>query len=178
MEIYPHGPVTTRTIEVGGLTKSELLQKLRTHSFMLNEYAEKIFSNDKFTTSEKKFHIKTVELTVKDLGFFEGATMPQLFKRAKELGLKLCPLELGPHLRIKYLDQREGDVVNITRQNQAPSGSVTIASEILSEDDDFPKGFYLRNIDGVLWLRGYIADHLHVWNPEDHFIFCQSEILG
>lgn len=178
MEIYPHGPVTTRTIEVGGLTKSELLQKLRTHSIMLNEYAEKIFSDDKFTTSEKSFDLKTVELTVKDFGFSEGATMPQLFNRARELGLNLCPLELGPHLRLKYLDQQEGNAVNVTTQNHAPSGSVTIASEILSEDDHFPKGFYLRNIDGVLWLRGYVTDDLHVWNLEDRFIFCQSEILS
>lgn len=39
------------------------------------------------------------------------------------------------------------------------------------EDDDFPKGFYLRRINDALWLRGYRADHLHVWNPYDHFIF-------
>lgn len=32
----------------------------------------------------------------------------------------------------------------------------------------------LQRIKGVLWLRGYLADHLHVWNPEDHFIFCQN----
>ena len=39
----------------------------------------------------------------------------------------------------------------------------------------FQKGFYLRWIKGVLWLRGYIADDLHIGSPSDRFIFCQTE---
>ncbi len=85
----------------------------------------------------------------------------------------LCPPELGPYLRLEYLDQPEGNFGS-SMQHQAPSGSITIASEVLTEDEDFPKGFYLRRINGELWLRGYRADHLHVWNPGDHFIFCQT----
>ncbi len=101
--------------------------------------------------------------------------MGEIFERANELGLELCPLELGPHLRLAYLNQPEGALGNPVQQHQAPFGSITIASEVLTEDHDFPKGFYLRRINGVLWLRGYRADHLHVWNPDDHFIFCQSK---
>ena len=173
--IYPNCPIITRTVEVGGLTKSQLIQKLQQHSILMNEYGERLLADDKFTTSDTKYSLKTVELTVRNLGFPDGATMPQIFKRASELGLELCPLELGPHLRLEYLDQPEGYSGNPLQRHQAPSGSITIASEILSEDDDFPKGFYLRQINGVLWLRGYIADHLHVWNPDDHFIFCQQK---
>ena len=176
MKMYPDSQVITRTIEIGGLTKLELTRKLQQQSISLNEYAERLLSNDKFTTSKTKYNLKTVELTIRNLGFPEGATMPQIFKRAEELGLDLCPLEVGPHLRLKYLDQPEGSTGNHSRR-QAPSGSITIASEIISEDDDFPKGFYLRKINGVLWLRGYIADDLHVWNTEDHFIFCQRKVF-
>ena len=174
MEIYPNCPVIARTIEVGGLKKWQLIQKLQQHSISMNEYGERLLFDDKFTTSETKYSLKTVELTVRDLGFPDGATMPQIFKRASELGLELCPLELGPHLRLKYLNQPEGDTGNLPQQNQAPSDSITIASEIISEEDHFPKGFYLRKINDVLWLRGYIADNLHVWNAHDHFIFCEN----
>ena len=174
MKMYPDFQAITRTIEIGDLTKLQLIQKLQQQSISLNEYAEILLSNDRFTTSKTKYNLETVELTIRNLGFPEGATMPQIFKRAKELGLDLCPLELGPHLRLKYLDQPEGSTGNFS-QRQAPSGSITIASEIISEDDDFPKGFYLRKINGVLWLRGYIADYLHVWKTEDHFIFCQRK---
>ncbi|WP_409303925.1 helicase [Peribacillus sp. SCS-155] len=175
--VYPNCQVITRTIEVGGLTKSQLIQKLQQYSILINEYGDRLLTDDKFTTSDTKYSLQTVELTVSDLGFTDGATTAQIFKRASELGLELCPLELGPHLRLEYLDQPEGSA-NLIQRHQAPSGSITIASEILAEDDDFPKGFYLRRINGVLWLRGYHADHLHVWNPDDHFIFCQAKKNG
>lgn len=172
-EIYPDCAMITRLVEVGGLTKSQLIQKLQEYSILMNEYGQRLLADDKFTTSATKYILQTVELTVGDLGFPKGATTAQIFKKANDLELELCPHELGPHLRLKYLDQPEGYSGN--QQHQAPSGSITIASEILTEDDDFPKGFYLRRINGVLWLRGYLADHLHVWNPDDHFIFCQTK---
>jgi hypothetical protein len=178
MPIYPDCPVITRTIEVGGLTNLQLFQSLQQNSILMNKYAERLLSDGKFTTSETKYRLNMVQLTVKDLGYSNGATLPQIYERAIELGLELCPLELGPFLRLAYLDQPEGDTGHNSK-HQAPSGSITVASEIVSEDDEFPKGFYLRKINGELWLRGYIADQLHIWKPSDHFIFCQTkEKLG
>jgi len=173
-KIYPNCPIISRTVEVGGLTKSQLMMKLQENSIMLNEYGERLFADEKFTISDTKYRIETVEVTVSDLGFLEGATTPEIFNRASELGLELCPIELGPYLRLEYHDQPEGNLRNSDLQHQAPSGSITIASEALTEDDDFPKGFYLRQINGELWLRGYRADDLHVWNPGDHFIFVKQ----
>lgn len=175
--IYPDCPNIVKTIQVGGLTKSELLRKLEQHSILLNKFAEKLFADDKFTVSDKIYSVKAVEIKVRDLGFSEGATIPQLFKKVNQVGLKLCPLELGPHLRLEYLDQPEGHSGKPSLKHTAPYRSITIASEILSKDVDFPKGFYLRRIGGVLWLRGYIADNLHVFEPDDHFVFCQNETL-
>lgn len=174
VKIYPDCSFISRTVDVGGLTKRELIEKLQQSSILINEYGKRLLADDKFTTSELKYSLPTVELTVGNLGFPDGATTVEIFNRAKELGLELCPIELGPYLRLEYLDQPERSSENTLQQQQAPSGSITIASEILTDDDDFPKGFYLRRINGVLWLRGYLADHLHVWNPEDHFIFCHK----
>lgn len=173
-KIYPDCPTVTRTIQVGGLTKSQLIHELQQHSILMNEYAERLFADDHFMTSDLPYSLKTVELTVRDLGLFEGATMARIFQRASELGLELCPLELGPHLRLQYLEQPEGYLGKPFQRNQAPYGSITVASEILTDDEDFPKGFYLRRIKDVLWLRGYIAGHQHVWDPDDHFIFCET----
>jgi len=164
-------------VEVGGLTKTQLTLKLQQNSIMMNAYGEMLLDDERFTISDTKYSIQTVELTVANLGFSNGATLPQLYKRADELGLDLCPPELGPYLRLDYMEQPEGNPKNLIQGKQAPSGSITIASEILTEDDDFPKGFYLRKMNGKLWLRGYIADQLHVWNPNDHFIFCQTQKL-
>lgn len=139
----------------------------------MNEYGEKLLTDERFTTSPIKHSLHTVELTVSNLGFPKGTTSSKLYKRAAELGLKLCPIELGPYLRLAYTDQPEEYSKNLLKRKQAPLGSITIASEILTENDNFPKGFYLRKINGTLWLRGYIADQLHIWNPHDHFIFCR-----
>jgi len=170
---YPHCPTITRTVTVGGLTKSELIQDLLGNAISLNESAEKLFASDYFTTSRTRYAVTTVELTVRDIGFLQGATIAEIYARAEALGLGLCPLELGPHLRLQYLDQGEGYWGQPVRQHQAPSGSITIASEQLSADDDFPKGFYLRRIKGVLWLRGYRSGSHHIWESGDHFIFRQ-----
>lgn len=174
-KIYPNCPAIIRIVEVGGLTKLQLIQKLQQFSILMNELGERLLLDNKFQTSDTKYSLQTVELTVGSLGFQVGATTAHIFKRASELGLELCPLELGPHLRLEYLEQPEGCSGNPLQRHQAPSGSITIASEILTGDDDFPKGFYLRRINDALWLRGYRADHLHVWNPDDHFIFCQTK---
>ncbi|MDO3410587.1 helicase [Saccharibacillus sp. CPCC 101409] len=156
------------------MTKPKLIQELQSRCISLNTYAEQLLGDDRFTVSETKYSVLTVELSVRDLGFTDGATTERIFAKAAELGLALCPLELTPHWRLQYLDQTEGHSEAEAQGHQAPSGSVTVASEPLSADDDFPKGFYLRRIDGVLWLRGYRADRLHVWNAHDRFVFMKE----
>jgi hypothetical protein len=173
-DIYPDCPTITRTVTVGGLTKSELIQELQKNAISINESGERLLASDHFTTCATRYSVTTVELTVRDLGFARGATIAEIYTRAGALGLGLCPIELGPHLRLQYLDQPEGYLGKPFRQHQAPYGSITIASEQLAEDDDFPKGFYLRRIEGVLWLRGYCSGPEHVWEPDDHFIFSQT----
>src|SRR3954451_22232427 len=141
----------------------------------MNESAEQLFASDLFTTSASRYSVMTVELTVRDLAFPDGATSAEIDARAGALGLALCPLELGPHLRLQYRDQPEGYWGQPERQHQAPSGSITVASVPLADDDEFPKGFYLRRIKGELWLRGYRSGPAHVWKPDNHFIFCRPD---
>ena len=172
-KVYPDCPFTARSVEVGGLTKAQLVQRLREHSILMNESAERIFSDDRFATSPTKHFLQTVELTVANLGYPQGATLAEIYSRATQLGLELCPLELGPYLRLAYLDQPEGSFGAPIRQHKPPIGAVTIASRPLSEDASAPKGFYVRRIDGALWLRGYSAEMTSVWSAGDHFVFCQ-----
>jgi hypothetical protein len=148
--IYPNCPTVIRTVTIGGLTKTELLEQLHNQAVSLNESADRLFASERFTTAHTRYSVTTVELTVCDLGFPHGATTAEMYTRATTLGLGLCPLELAPHLRLQYLDQPEGYWGQPVRQHQAPSGSITIASEALTHDDEVPKGFYLRRIKGEL----------------------------
>jgi hypothetical protein len=169
--IYPNCPIVPRTIRIGGKSKRELLEALLEHGVELNEAGKALFARDEFVTSEAPSALETVELTVASLGFANGATSDELFDRAAGLGLSPCPLELAPHLRLSYLDQPEGHSGHPPTQHRAPPGSVTIASRPIHGDDEVPKGFYLRRINGVLWLRGYRAGSEHVWSPEDRLVF-------
>lgn len=163
-----------RMIRVGGMSKQELLRELRRCNIQLNQAAQTLFADKRFITTPTVTDFETIELTVADLDFPQGATTAQFYAAAVERGLSLCPLELGPHFRLQLLDQPEGFRGHPQTRHQAPPGSITIASAPLIDDDDFPKGFYLRCIQGELWLRGYHAGAAHRWNPNDHFVFCNT----
>lgn len=172
-ETYPGCPVVSRTVQIGGETKAELLARLAQNGVELNEAARILFASDKFVTSNAPTHLKTVELRVRDLGFAQGATISEVFTTAMRLGLHLCPTELAPHLRLQFLDQPEGFLGQPVWQHRAPPGAIAVASEILSEEYAFPKGFYLRRIKGTLWLRGYWSGLEQICYPDDHYVFVQ-----
>ena len=162
---------TVRPVRIGALSKPALLVALQQNEIALNEAALTLFAHEAFTTAERASTLDTVEVAVADLGFTQGATTGELCERAHQRGLARCPLELGPHLRLQYGEQPEGHVGHPPTRHRAPPGSVTIASAPLDGDDELPKGFYLRRIDGVLWLRGYRASADHRWSPDDRFVF-------
>jgi hypothetical protein len=170
-EATKHQASIPREVRCGGVEKPELLQRLRECGVQLNRAAELLFEDDRFRPLG---HSQVVEIAVRsvlELGFRQGAMYGQLTARALESGLVECPLELGPHLRMQYRDQPEGAAGQPATQHRAPSGAITIASPALDEQEDTPKGFYLRRIDGVLWLRGYWSWPGHVWSPDDLLVF-------
>jgi hypothetical protein len=175
---YPSLPWGTRRIRVGGFSKSALLRQLEAAGVQLNEAARMLFAEDRFTTSQASSLLEIVELSVASLAFESGATFSQIVERATGRGLSLCPLEVGPHFRLQYTDQPEGFWGKPPSRHCAPPGSITVASALLANDDDTPKGFYLRRIQGVLWLRGYRSQPEHVWSPNDVFAFSRVPDAG
>jgi hypothetical protein len=161
-------------VRLGGMDKRELLQALSEHNVQLNQAAEDLFDDHRFTLLPQSKVIEIATVAVADLGFGEGATYEQLTVRALESGLVECPLELGPALRLQFLDQPEGSVGFPATQHRAPPGSLTVASSPLDDCEKTPKGFYLRRIDGILWLRGYWSWPGHIWSPEDVLVFSRG----
>lgn len=159
---------------VGTMEKPALLQALRAHKVQLNQAAENLFDDFRFTCLSQKHVIEIIPLSVAELGFSEGATYGQLTAKAFESGLAECPLELAPYLRMQFLEQPEGAVEISLTHGLAPPGSITVASSPLDDRDHTPKGFYLRRVVGVLWLRGYWSSSSYVWNPQDVFVFSRG----
>ena len=59
-------------------------------------------------TEEQELNLVLISLA--DLGFNEPVRrLRQIYERATGFGLGLCPLEVGPHLRLQYKNQPEGE---------------------------------------------------------------------
>jgi hypothetical protein len=158
-------------VRVGGVDRLGLLRALREHDIQLNPAAEALFADERFVPLGEERLIEIAARSVADLGFSEGATYDRLVARARESGLIECPLELAPHLRLQFLDQPEGGFGAPLTRGRAPAGSLTVASTPLDDRDETPKGFYVRRVDGALWLRGYWSWPGHLWGPDDVLVF-------
>ena len=92
------------------------------------------------------------------MGFKNGATTAEIYQKAEKLGLELCPAEVGPGLRLKYLDQPLNEWF-------------LIAMKQISDRGSGPRVFRLvRRADG-LWLGGGWAGPGGGWRPTDRFVF-------
>ena len=164
-------PLRTRVVRIGGVSKETLLSRLQAARVQLNEAAQALFADSRFTTQSVSSLVQVVEVTPNALGFPDGATYQEIVERAATRGLLSCPLELAPHLRLQFPDQPEGFIGQPASQHRAPPGSITVASAPIGDAEETPKGFYLRRIEGALWLRGYRSWPGHNWSPQDVLVF-------
>ena len=163
-----------RKVNIGGLSKPELLERMAIEGIEVNEIGMQLFALESFTTLEAPTVVESVQTTVAELGLAHGGVFAQVMGAARDRNLAPCPLELGPHLRLALLDQVEGADGFERTQHKAPPGSITVISQQLSEHEDGCLGFYLRRIGGTLWLRGYKSWSGHFWQPEDMLLFTSA----
>jgi hypothetical protein len=154
---------------VGGLSLSQLLNRLSSFGILVNSHAETLLK-DVVVDGQAARPVVVTERTVAELGFDGGTTLAQIYEIAQQQGLLLCPADTGPYLRMA-LNEQVTSSDSVMSSGRAPDGALTVASEALSKDDEYPKGFYLRVVDGQAWLRGYRCDDGHIWSPDDRFIF-------
>lgn len=158
-------------VAVYPVPKGRISTVLKANNIRTNEYAKAYMNHPAFQTEDARSQLTIVLCALQELGLTDGAIYADIFAKASELGLSPCRPSGGLFLRLSYLDQaRSGNSV-LRGTHHAPDSAVTVLSEFLEKDDDFPKGLYLRNVDGVLWLRGYICDEAYKWSSEDVFAF-------
>ncbi len=157
-------------VAVGGLSRSELKSELAAQGIVLNPHAETLLDDAIFDEHGAAQAVVLAERTVADLGLADGATLPEIYEAAQRLGLRLCSADTAPYLRLA-LSQQAAAPDSVMSSGRAPAGALTVAAEPLSDDIEYPKGFYLRVVDDQAWLRGYRCDDEHVWSPEDRFVF-------
>lgn len=158
------------TLNIKSLDKEALMAQLDEKGICLNKYAEIYMAHTGF---QKPFEekVKIVLCSLAELGAPDGCHFSEIFSLAENAGLRPCRPWTGPFLRLEMTGQEMSKNGGLSGQHRAPDGAVTVFSRPLEGDDDFPKGLYLRNVDGKLWLRGYVCDEGHLWSGGDIFAF-------
>lgn len=143
------------TVEIGGMSREELLQKLEEKGIGISD----MITSEDFTTGEKPETVNLVWLTVKSLGFRLDATTDKIYKRAEELGLELCSVEMGLRYRLKY-------------ENQPMNEWRRIGMKPIADWNDSP-GFFgnITRSGDVLGLADGWARPKSSWDSEDQFAF-------
>jgi hypothetical protein len=88
----------------------------------VGDRADEALGRPAFAFSTTPVTLDLIVLTPADLGFANGATLADVERRATQLGFELCPAEVGPLLRLAYLDQPIGEFLRIAMKPVATWG--------------------------------------------------------
>ena len=156
---------TWKTIRLGtnGLKTADDFRKfLKDNGFSIGNYANDILGKPTFTAAAEEIELDLVVASVAELGFKNGATREQIYARAKELGLDLCPAEVGPQLRLQYKDQPNGEWLIVAMEPIAGSvGGLRL--------------FHVERSDSDLWLDSCYGRPGNVWHSDDRFVFSRRK---
>ena len=161
-------------ISIGGLSKNDLLDRMQIAGIKVNAVGLELFADETFRTQQVPSIIEVVQTTIGELGLPHGGVLANVIDAAEARGLALCPLELGSHLRLALPDQEEGAVGFEATEHKAPPGSITVVDYRPRDDEGEYRGFYLRRIEGTLWLRGYTSWAGHIWHAQDRLAFTSA----
>ena len=130
------------TVKLGTCkTADEYRKALKKAGRRIGDWANDILGKPAFTASQQETEVDLVVATVAELGLTEGGQYKDICARAVEMGLELCPAEVGPALRLVYDDQPKGEWL-------------IIAMEAITNSDGYRYVFAVGHDRVELWLDG------------------------
>ncbi|MFA5087260.1 MAG: hypothetical protein WC470_03110 [Candidatus Paceibacterota bacterium] len=146
-----------KTVKIGTFQNVDAIREtLRKENVLVQKYANSMLQEIPLTTSE--IEINLVSRSVAELGFKDGAEYEDICQRAKEIGLELCPAEVGPQLSRGYNGQVE----------------LIIAMEPIYGNGPVRELFtVLAGCQGP-WLYSRSGNPKAVWHAEERFVFMYS----
>jgi hypothetical protein len=156
---------TWKTIKLGtGLkTGDDFSRAFKEAGCSIEEWPNRILNNPNFQVANKENEIELVKVSVGQLVYFKNspANTRVIYACAETyFGLGFCPPEVGPQLRLQYLDQPKDEYLRIA-MNPISHTHETI---------HFAFDVQHERSSGML-LGGY--DDPGMWDQNDLFIFCQ-----
>jgi hypothetical protein len=131
----------------------------------VGDSADEILGRPAFTFANERRELNLVVLSVAALGFgADGGTLADIHARAVRLGFELCPEEVGPQLRLQYLNQPLGEFLHVAMKPQ------------LTYRGD-PVDFTLANGGAGLSLLGGSAHSNLVISARAAFVFVRPSSL-
>ena len=106
--------------------------------------ADEILGRPAFPYVRGKTDVQLTVVSAAELGVESESALADVYNRARQLGLVLCPPEVGPQLRLDYRDQPLGESLTIAMEPvNTHSGDPTILSLV-----NFSSGLALLGSDG------------------------------
>jgi hypothetical protein len=111
----------------------------------VGDSADEILGRTTFSYASIKTQVELALVSVAELGAeADAASRSDVYRWAKQIGLELCPAEVGPQLRLDYLDQPVGEALDIAMEPVATySGDLTVLALV-----NFGSGLALIGGDG------------------------------
>jgi hypothetical protein len=159
-EVVATDPVTSiwKTITIGNIARDNFIPTLKERGINISDWSADMMEQSAFTVANQKEQIDLVNVSITELGFDEATRYDAICARAKKHGLELCPPEVGPQLRLQYLDQPLGEWLRV-------------AIEAIRDSDGDLNVFSVEHDDGGLWLISDYGRPNSTWPPDRRFIF-------
>lgn len=155
---------TWMTIPLGtGPTNSEdFCATIKKAGGNVSDLSRDIMDKKDFTVADQPAELDLVLVSVAELGFPNGANLKDIYDRAQKLGLSLCPAEVGPQLRLQYMDQPKDEWL-------------LVAMESIADSDGDLFVFYIIHAGGVQWLRTRYNGPGSTWHSSSsRWVFCRK----
>jgi hypothetical protein len=96
----------------------------------VGDSADEVLGRPAFHFSHARTDVDLVVVSVAELGFQDATPLGEIYRRAGELGLELCPAEVAPLLRLQYVNQPVGEFLNVAMRPIATYGGDLIALSV------------------------------------------------
>lgn len=153
-----------RTIKLGtGPTTADDFRKaLKASGCRISDWVNDILGRLAFTASSKEQELDLVVVSVAELGFKNGTARKDIYAKAQEIGLTLCPAEVGPELRLQYKDQPVGEWLYI-------------AMEPITDSDGCLRVFRVGHGESGQWLDSYAGHPRNFWDEHSRWVFARRK---
>ncbi len=156
-----------KTIELGTYhSVDDLWSTLKYQGYKLEDWS-KMIKRFSFVLEKVKTRIDLVKVTPAALGLTEEtATLQEIYKCVRGYGLKPCPMEVAPQLRLQYRNQPIGECLKVSIENFGNFNEELYAFGIE------------HNYGRELRLDEYHIEPDGTWFPDISWIFTPSGVVG